>query len=185
MMKNNILRSQKGALDLVVGILLLGLIVIAGVYFYYQHQTQLAAQKAVQSNSQAKSIQLTKPDTNQAKSTSSETSPFVYHVKMLQLKFTAPGKFSDLIDEVKYRSGDQAVNAVAFSSKRLSDAGCSTQDAPLGILAYDQKSPGAEQVSPGSHWYFSPPQQACGKADSSLQDWKSLQSALKTVTDDR
>jgi hypothetical protein len=51
-----IFTNQRGALDLVLAVLVVGLIAIAGTSFYYQHQTQLAAQKAADANAQSKQI---------------------------------------------------------------------------------------------------------------------------------
>jgi hypothetical protein len=47
-----LLRSQRGVIDLVIIVFIVGLLAVAGASLYYQHQTQLAAQKAADANSE-------------------------------------------------------------------------------------------------------------------------------------
>lgn len=105
-----------------------------------------------------------------------------YDISALQIKFNLSTEFYDLTYAVvKLENNDQAVNSVAFSSKRLEAVGCDAKSGPLGYLTY-RNDVGGDVVgnAAGSDVYFLKPKGGC-QADLSLQNWQSLQKDLKSL----
>ncbi len=106
---------------------------------------------------------------------------FIYDISDLALIFAAPGRLKDLDSTAVYLAGDQAVNSVGFSSKRLEAAGCSASSAPLGIITYDTDKGGEIVAHVGSqNIYYIEPKTGC-RADASLLPLASLKAALGSV----
>ena len=115
----------------------------------------------------------------------SPTTPaFIYNIADLGLMFAAPGTLNDLNSAAVHLAGDQAVNSVGFSSKRLEAAGCSVQSAPLGILTYDTDKGGdiVARVG-GQNLYYLEPKAAC-KADVALLPLASFKASLGSIISD-
>lgn len=108
----------------------------------------------------------------------------IYNISNLGIQFSLPAPLSDLTDKIVHLEGDQAVNSVGFSSKRLEAAGCSVESAPLGYLTYDNDKGGVIVGNArGSNLYYIPPSGQCQVATVS-QDWRILQEALKSLVTD-
>lgn len=109
---------------------------------------------------------------------------FIYEIADLRLMFAAPGSLRDLDSAPVHLAGDQAVNAVGFSSQRLEAAGCSVQSAPLGILTYDIDKGGDIVANVGGkNLYYLEPKAGC-KADAALQPLANFKAALGSLISD-
>ena len=160
--------NQKGFVkDLVI--VILGVVILVGGYFVFFKKTANAPAET----------------SNQNQTTAGEATT-IYHITDLALSFTLPDTLSDLTHRYHKFPNDQAVNSVEFSSKRLESAGCGLETAPLGYLTFDAGRGGIliEHLKNDlDKLYYIRPNGQC-KADKSLQDWQTLENALKTLTND-
>jgi len=107
-----------------------------------------------------------------------------FDITDLGVRFTLPDELSDLTYTVVHLSGDQAVNSVGFSDKRLEAAGCSAAMAPLGYLTYDSYKGGVVVGhARGSQLSYLKPDKKCS-ADISLQNLGVLENALHSIESD-
>jgi hypothetical protein len=105
-----------------------------------------------------------------------------YSISNLGLLFNLPNTLSDLTYQVVKLSGDQAVNSVKFSTKRLESVGCNLSTDPLGYLTYDKDKGGVVVANArGSDLYYIKPAVQC---ETALQDSLVLEQALKTIISD-
>lgn len=156
--------NQKGFIKDIV-IIAVGILLLGGGYFYFSKKPAYAP--AENTNSVVAGVK-------------------IYEVPELAVEFTLPETFMDLTHEVVKLSGDQAVNSVAFSSKRLETFGCGLETAPLGYLTYDNDKGGTlvgHAKYDSDKLYYIKPDGQC-KADTSLQDWRTLENALKSIITD-
>lgn len=108
----------------------------------------------------------------------------IYDISNLGIQFSLPVSLSDLTDKIVKLEGDQAVDSVGFSSKRLEEVGCSAESAPLGYLTYDDNKGGViVGRARSSDLYYISPSGQCQVATVS-QDWHILQEALKSLVTD-
>jgi hypothetical protein len=174
--------NERGVLPILVAIFIVVLIAAAGVAAYNV------------SKSDNKDDQTAKASLSPTSSSSATASPIAtptptpdstFDVSDLGVKFTLSGSLWDLDYKVVHLTGDQAVNSVAFSSKRLEAAGCSLDSAPLGYLTYDNDKGGVMVATArNSSLYYLQPQAGCN-ADVSLRNWQVLQSGLRTLASDK
>ncbi|MEK7565360.1 MAG: hypothetical protein AAB501_03950 [Patescibacteria group bacterium] len=156
--------NQKGFIKDVV-IIVLAILLLGGGYFYFSKKPAYAP--AENTNSVVAGVK-------------------IYEVPELAVEFVLPEAFMDLTHKVVKLSGDQAVNSVAFSSKRLETFGCGLETALLGYLTYDNDKGGifvGHAKYDNDKLYYIKPSGQC-KADISLQDWQTLENALKSLTAD-
>lgn len=104
-----------------------------------------------------------------------------YDISELGIKFVLPASVPDLIHVVAHFPGDQAVNSVALSSKKLAILGCAT--GTLGYLTLDADKGGSFVASArGSNLYYIKPSFVCESNISAgaVQDLSSALRYLKT-----
>ncbi len=160
--------NQKGFIKDIV-IIVLAILLLGGGYFYFSKKPAYAP-----------------AETSSQNQTTAGEATTIYHITDLALSFTLPDTLSDLTHRYHKFPNDQAVNSVEFSSKRLESAGCGLETAPLGYLTFDTGRGGilvGHLKNDLDKLYYIRPNGQC-KADKSLQDWQTLENALKTLTDD-
>lgn len=178
-------KDQRGALLVVELIILAAVIVVAGFAGYQYLKNSKAANKAgtPKPHIVANSSTSPSPATTEAPT---PTPSSTFDISSLGVKFTLSGTVSDLDYQVVHLTGDQAVNSVEFSSKRLEAAGCSLASAPLGYLTYDNNKGGTlvANVRNSNLYYLSPTAGSCAAAPS-LQTWQALESSLRSAVSDQ
>lgn len=109
---------------------------------------------------------------------------FLYDITDLGVKFDLPFSLVDLGYIPVHLHGDQGVNSVEFTTKRLQDAGCTIDMAPMGILTYDSDKGGTKVGhARGSNLYYIKPDGRC-HVNSRLQPWQKLRDVLHTLRSD-
>lgn len=185
----NYLKSQRGALDLVVGLLVVGLLVLAGTTIYFKHQEQLATIKATAANTETKqTVKQSSPETKATKPTTTST----FKIAELGVELTLTSDISDLTYVTN--SGNGYTNAY-FSTKSLakSEPNCQADDGAIGDISRATSlpmasGPTAENTKKiGQYYYFYiGPQSVCtsSSANASMQTSlkASLEKAFQTLT---
>ena len=167
--------NDRGSLPILVAIIAVLLIVAAGVAVYNLNKHQKNAVTTT-----------TSPSTSSAAKVNSSTTPqpspdSTFDIADLGVKFTLTGSLWDLEHKVVHLTGDQAVNSVEFSTKRLDAVGCGLDSAPLGYLTYDSDKGGAiVATARNQNLYYLQPTGVC-KAEASLQNWQALESSLRSI----
>lgn len=176
-------KSKTGfMLELVLGLVVLGILLVAE--YLHAHKAAIMGPtpspiiKVVISTAPGVTV------TPAAVDTQPNPPAFIYDISDLGLMFAAPGTLKDLDSAAVHLAGDQAVNSVGFSTKRLEAAGCSLQSAPLGILTYDTDKGGDIVAHVGSqNLYYLEPKAGC-KADTAFLPLASLKAALGSLISD-
>jgi hypothetical protein len=102
-----------------------------------------------------------------------------YDMTELGAEFKLPFKLMDLGYKVRYIKGDQAPSTVEFTTKRLQAAGCTIDQAPMGMLTYRSDLGGTKIAHiRHSNMYYVKPDGSC-HARPGIQDWKILRQALQ------
>jgi len=167
--------------ELVLGLVVLGILLVAE--YLHSHKAALVGPTPTPI---IKVVISTAPGATLTPAPLAQPAPaFIYDISDLGLMFAAPGSLADLDSAAVHLAGDQAVNSVGFSSKRLETAGCSVQSAPLGTLTYDTDKGGdiVAQVA-GQKLYYLEPKVGC-KADVALLPLASFKASLGSIISDK
>jgi len=172
--------NERGVISVLFIILVVIVVIAVGVALFESHHVnrQAGSSPSPSSSSVVRATSSPSPSPTAAPSS-------YFDIVDLGVKFLLPASFSDLEYKVVHLTGDEAVNSVAFSSKRLDAAGCGLDTAPLGYLTYDSDKGGSMvAIARNSNLYYLQPQAGC-KASATLQDWQSLETALKSLVSDK
>ena len=164
------------SVEIILAVIVVGLLIAVG-YLFISKDDEKSDDYKITNTAQDQSNEQPS-DTSQA-ATESQT----IAIDDLGLQFEAPTKLGTLTFSPIHLEGDQALNSVTISSEAATQAGCTQDDGPLGVLTYDRNKGGTLVANARSaDLYYIEPTKACSAV--TRLDISTLQSALASLVSD-